>query len=293
LFPPGLSLISRCFQTSDRHNGCQAVYCNRPLTKSNIVRVTASEESALLKSLAGRVREMRARRGLTLRALSVASKLSVRFLGQIEAARANVSVLKLARLATALGTTPAALLSVRRTSLPIICLLGLRGAGKTAVGRRLARKLRVPFVELDQRIEELAGLSLAEIFSIHGEAYYRRLERQTLERVLADERPLVLAAGGGLVTSADTFALVRQRTVTVWLRASAQDHWNRVWQQGDRRPSAGRQEALGELKRLLERREPLYAQATHTIDTSRLGLESTVRAIESKLAKARSAAAIA
>jgi XRE family aerobic/anaerobic benzoate catabolism transcriptional regulator len=242
----------------------------------------------LLSSLGARVRELRARRGFTLQALAAASGVSVRFLVQVEAGRANISVRKLAALAEALDTTPAALLSVRRAGLPVVCLLGLRGAGKTAVGQRLARRLRVPFVELDRRIEELAGLSLAELFSMHGEAYYRRLERQTLERVLAEGRPAVLAAGGGLVTSPDAFALVRQRTVSIWLKASAQDHFSRVWEQGDRRPSGGRQEALGELRRLLAAREPLYAQATHTIDTSRLGIDGSVRAIEGHLARRRS-----
>jgi XRE family aerobic/anaerobic benzoate catabolism transcriptional regulator len=239
----------------------------------------------LLAALAERVRELRARQDVTLRALADASGLSVRFLAQIEAGRGNVSVLKLADLADALGTTPAALLTVRRTRRPIVCLLGLRGAGKTTVGRRLARRLRVPFVELDRRVEELAGLSLAEIFSLHGEAYYRRLERQTLERVLAEDRPLVLAAGGGVVTSADSFALLQQRAVTVWLRASAADHWSRVLRQGDRRVLEGKPEAMVELRRLLSSRESLYAQAAYTVDTTRLGVDGAVRAIESRLAR--------
>jgi XRE family aerobic/anaerobic benzoate catabolism transcriptional regulator len=244
-----------------------------------------SAPEPLLQALGDRVRELRARREVTLRALAATSGLSVRFLVQIEAGRGNVSVLKLAELAGALGTTSAALLTARRTARPIVCLLGLRGAGKTTIGRRLARRLRVPFVELDRRVEEMAGLSLPEIFSLHGEAYYRRLERQTLERVLSEDRPLVLAAGGGVVTSAEAFSLLRQRTVTVWLRASAAEHWSRVLGQGDRRPLEGKPEAMAELRRLLASRESLYAQASHTVDTTRLGVDGAVRAIETRLAR--------
>ncbi len=236
----------------------------------------------LLTTVGRRVRELRERRGLTLRVLAEGAGLSVRFLVQVEAGRANVSVLKLAGLAAALGTTPAALLSARRATPARVCLLGLRGAGKTTIGRLLSRRLRIPFVEVDRRVEELAGMALREIFALHGEEYYRRLERETLERVLAEERPLIIAAGGGVVTSPETYALLRQRTVTFWLRASASDHWARVAQQGDRR-LAGHDDALADLKRLLSSREPLYMQAAHAIDTSRLGIEGAVRAIETRL----------
>jgi XRE family aerobic/anaerobic benzoate catabolism transcriptional regulator len=162
----------------------------------------------------------------------------------------------------------------------VIALLGLRGAGKTTIGRRLARRLRVPFIELDRRIERAAGLTVGEIFSLHGEEYYRRLERQALEAILDAGRPVVLATGGGLVTSPDTYTLLRRRALTIWLRAQPEDHWNRVVQQGDRRPMADHPQAMAELRRLLASRESLYAEATHTIDTSRLGIEGTMRAVE-------------
>ena len=131
-----------------------------------------------------------------------------------EAGQANISVRKLASLAARprhhAGRAP---LRDRAASaaLPVIALLGLRGAGKTTIGRRLARRLHVPFVELDRRVEEAAGLTLDEIFALHGEDYYRRLERETLDRVLREARPLVLATGGGIVTRADTYAVLRQR----------------------------------------------------------------------------------
>ena len=241
----------------------------------------------LLSTLGRRARALRTAKRLTLREVAERSDLSARFLVQIESGEANVSVRKLAALARALGTTPADLLSGPggEVGLPVVALLGLRGAGKSAIGRRLARRLRVPFVELDRRVEEAAGLSLDEIFALHGQDYYRRLERDALEEVLAADRPVVLATGGGIVTSPDTYALLRRRALTVWLRAEAEDHWNRVVQQGDRRPMADNPEAMAELRRLLAERRPLYAEADHVIDTSRLGVEEAAAAIEASVTR--------
>jgi XRE family aerobic/anaerobic benzoate catabolism transcriptional regulator len=241
------------------------------------------DAARLLTGLGRRVRAQRSRLGYTLHELAGRAGLSPRFLIQVEAGTANISVRKLAGLASALGTTPAALLAEpgSEPARPVIALLGLRGAGKTTIGRRLARRLRVPFVELDRRVERAAGMSLAEIFALHGEEYYRRLERETLESVLdeAGGRRLVLAVGGGLVTSPETYGLLRRRALTVWLRADPVDHWNRVVQQGDRRPMAEHPEAMAELRRLLAARQRLYAEADGTVDTSRLGVQGTVRAV--------------
>jgi XRE family aerobic/anaerobic benzoate catabolism transcriptional regulator len=236
----------------------------------------------LLRELGRRVRAQRSERGLSLKELARRAKLSQRFLSAVEAGAGNISLRKLAGLARALGTTPAALLAepAGETALPLIALLGLRGAGKTTIGRRLARRLHVPFVELDRRVEEAAGLTLPEVFALHGEQYYRRLERATLEQVLAEGRPLVLATGGGIVVSPETYALLKRRALTIWLRAQPEDHWNRVVQQGDRRPMADNPQAMAELRRLLAAREPLYAQARHRVDTSRLGVDQAVLAIE-------------
>ena len=143
----------------------------------------------------------------------------------------------------------------------MVALLGLRGAGKTTIGKQLARRLRVRFVELDRRIEKAADMSLAELFSLYGEDYYRRLERETLAAVLAEKRPMVLATGGGIVASPDTYALLKKSAVTVWLRAEPEDHWNRVVRQGDRRPMADHPQAMADLRALLAAREPLYAAA--------------------------------
>jgi XRE family transcriptional regulator, aerobic/anaerobic benzoate catabolism transcriptional regulator len=238
----------------------------------------------LLAGLGTRVRALRAERSWTLSELARQAEMSPRFLVQVEAGEANLSVRKLAGLARALGTTPAALLSGPggEADRPVVALLGLRGAGKTTIGRKLARRLRVPFVELDQRIEEAAGLTLDEIFALHGETYYRRLERETLERVLS-EGPLVLATGGGLPTAPDTFSLLKRRALTVWLRAKPEDHWNRVVRQGDKRPMADNPQAMAELRRLLAAREPLYAQADLTVDTTP-GEAATLQRVEGRLA---------
>ena len=129
------------------------------------------------------------------------------------------------------------------------------------------------FVELDGLIEDEAGMSLAEIFVMHGEGYYRRLEQEVLNRFLTDGGPAVLATGGSLVTDRATFDLLKKHTITVWLRALPELHLQRVSAQGDRRPMAGRADPLSELRALLVTREPLYAEADITIDTTHLSAE--------------------
>jgi XRE family aerobic/anaerobic benzoate catabolism transcriptional regulator len=228
------------------------------------------------------VRAERLSRRLTLREAAERSGISARFLVELEAGRGNISVRRLASLARALGTTPAVLLEGDDTPAPaVIALLGLRGAGKTTIGRRLARRRRVPFVELDKRIEQAADLSLGELFTLHGEDYYRRLEREVLQQVLSEGKPIVLATGGGLVASPETFSMLRRSAVTVWLRASPEDHWDRVVRQGDRRPMADHPQAMADLRALLAAREPLYALADHTVQTSGVPVDEIVETVDS------------
>jgi XRE family aerobic/anaerobic benzoate catabolism transcriptional regulator len=241
--------------------------------------------SEILARLGDRARRRRHRLGLTLRALADRSGLSPRFLRTVESGRGNISVRRLSALASALGTTPADLLATPASvgTGTLIALLGLRGSGKTTIGRRLAKRLRLRFVELDQQVEQLAGMALGEIFSLHGEDYYRRLERDALDALVSTGEPVVLAAGGGLVTAPETFATLRQGATSVWLRARPEDYWQRVIQQGDRRPMAQHPQAREALEQLVARRAPLYARADFTVDTAGLTVARVLRQVEQAL----------
>jgi XRE family aerobic/anaerobic benzoate catabolism transcriptional regulator len=239
----------------------------------------------LLTQVGRRVRERRERLGWSQKELADKALLSVRFLAQLEHGDGNISLRRFAQVASALGMEAADLLSPGPPvagARPHIALLGLRGAGKSTIGPRIARCLGVPFLELDDLVARGAGLSLGEVFELHGEAYYRRLERETLRRVLDEKPASVIATGGSIVNDRETFRILRERAVTVWLKASPEDHWNRVVKQGDRRPMGANPHAFAELKALLTAREPLYATADHTIDTT-LGLDRTVEAVAQAL----------
>ena len=240
----------------------------------------------VLSTLARRARLLRQERRLTLQALADRSGLSRRYLMDVEAGRGNISVRRLADLAGALDVTAAQLLTPDRDDARprAVALLGLRGAGKTTVGRQLAKRLRMPFVELDQRIADRAGLSLGDVFSLHGEEYYRRLEREALAEVLEADEPAVIAVGGGLVTSPETYALLRRQARTVWLKARPIDYWNRVLRQGDRRPIDEHPHAREALRQLVTRRQPLYARAEVTVDTAGLSPARTLARVLSALA---------
>ncbi len=234
----------------------------------------ADRRSKLLHGLGATVRALRTERALTLRALAKRAGVSERFLVQLEAGEGNISVARLEDVAEALGTTGAELLSqasrpqAKAASPRVVALVGLRGAGKSSVGAALAKRLGVSFVELDEAIVREAQMTLSTIFEIHGEAYYRQMERDVLRRVLDSGKPAVIATGGSIVTDAETWGLLRSRARTIWLKATPREHWDRVVTQGDVRPMRGRPRAMNELKQLLTSRTPLYEQADVTLDTS-------------------------
>jgi XRE family transcriptional regulator, aerobic/anaerobic benzoate catabolism transcriptional regulator len=235
-----------------------------------------NEHRLLLARLGEAVRAQRKARGWSRRDLAERTGISERFLADVEGGTANPSLLRLATLAWTFGIELVALLAPAAHRPRHVTLLGLRGAGKSSIGPRLAERLGLPFVELDACIERASGLSSGEIFQVHGESYYRATERAELLRLLAGA-PCVIAVGGGIVTDAWSFAALRAQSRAVWLRAAPEDHWQRVINQGDTRPMADNEQAFADLRRILAEREPLYQQAELTVDTS---VESVERAVD-------------
>ena len=246
-------------------------------------------KSPLLDRLASNVRARRKDRALTLRELGAQAGVSERFLVLLESGRANVSVVKLDDIARALETSVSGLLgddaathepaSSEAARAPLVALLGLRGSGKSAIGARAAARLGWPFIELDELVEAHAGMSLAELFELHGGDYYRRVQRDEIERLLTSGATGFLATGGGVVADHETFGRLRASTLTIWLKARPEDHYARVLAQGDTRPAANREDAMRELRALLRARRALYELAAHVVDTSALGLERSVERV--------------
>ena len=275
-------------------------------SRSSSVNPTASqpEDSEFLAALGRQVRESRERRGLARKAVSQMAGVSERYLAQLEAGEGNASVLLLRSVASALAIPLTELIDPREGSvekrlirrfldgLPAyrledvvfrlmrdygeesaarrkrFALVGLRGAGKTTLGSALAAELSLPFVELDREIEREAGISLSEIFLLYGQAGYRRIERRCLERLIDGQAEMVMTVGGGVVSEPETYNLLLQHCFTVWVKASPDEHMARVAAQGDFRPMQGHSEAMADLKRILESREPLYRKADVTLDTA-------------------------
>lgn len=272
-----------------------------------------SGDAQFLAALGRHVRNLRERRGMARKVLSQGAGVSERYLAQLEAGDGNASVLLLRNLARALGLSVTELIEpgvnspeqrmIRRflDRLPEhrledvvsrlmrefgdeeaarkkrIALIGLRGAGKSTLGAALATDRHLPFVELDREIEREAGMSLPEIFLLYGEAGYRRIERRCLARTLESHPEMVMTVGGGIVTEQETFNLLLQKCLTVWVKATPGEHMARVVAQGDFRPMEGHSEAMEDLTRILEMREPLYRKADATLDTSGERPEQSLR----------------
>lgn len=239
----------------------------------------------LLQAVGSRLRQKRLARDLTQKELSDLTGLSLRFLAQVEAGRGNIALTRLATLARALDIPLEDLVADLPPSgaeCGVVALLGLRGAGKSTLGRELALRLGVPFIEHDTLIEEAAGMARGEIFSIHGEGYYTSLARRTLDRLLADpSAAMVLATTGSVVTDPESFEQLQRHARTIWLKADSDSHWERVVAQGDYRPMDDRPDARAELDRILDRRTPLYSRARHTIDTASLGRKGSLELLYS------------
>jgi XRE family transcriptional regulator, aerobic/anaerobic benzoate catabolism transcriptional regulator len=266
----------------------------------------ASELDAFLAKLGERVRTMRSRRGMSRKVLARHSRVSERYLAQLEAGAGNCSIVLLRRIAGAMSV-PVAELIDERPDRPVenlllaqlidrlapaeltrarelllaqfggpssatrngrVALIGLRGGGKSTLGRRLAADLKVPFIELDREIERRSGMALAEMFEMFGQETFRRMERAALEAALAANQRCVLATGGSLVTEPGTFELLLASCLTVWVRAKPTEHMARVVAQGDLRPMADNARAMDDLVAILASREPLYAKADLTLDTA-------------------------
>ena len=246
----------------------------------------AQQESAYLAQLGDRVRSWRNGHGMTRKALATASGVSERYLAQLEAGEGNISVLLLRRVARAMGVQVDSLVRDAPDNAPArrrVALLGLRGAGKSTLGAKLAASLGVPFVELDSEVEREAGAKLGEVFAMYGQEAFRRFERRALERVLRTHEGAVIAAGGSLVTDPDTYRLLLDNCHTVWLKAKPEEHMNRVMAQGDMRPFKGRSAAIDEIRKLLTERDYLYSRADATVETSGKPLKSSLEELRAKV----------
>ncbi|PUE17676.1 transcriptional regulator [Limnohabitans sp. MMS-10A-178] len=280
--------------------------------------------SPFLMALGERVRNLRSRKGMTRKAVALAADVSERHLANLEYGTGNVSVLVLLQVSHALQCSLAELLGDISTSSPEwllirellskrtesdlrrarvqltemfgeggdasarrtrIALIGLRGAGKTTLGQRLADDLGFAFIELSREIEKFAGCQISEIHNLYGANAYRRYERRALEEAIQIYPEVVIATPGGLVSDSANFNLLLSHCTTVWLQASANDHMARVAAQGDLRPMAASPEAMEDLKRILEGRSAFYSKADISIDTSAQDTDESFKRLKTEVRK--------
>ena len=244
-------------------------------------------ESAYLARLGERVRGWRNAHGMTRRLLAESSGVSERYLAQLEAGHGNISVLLLRKLSRAMQVPVEVLVREHGTTPKDgrIALLGLRGAGKSTLGAKLAQARGVPFVELDREVEKEAGAPLDEVFSMYGQDAFRRFEKKALARVLRGNPRAVIAAGGSLVTDPETYDLLLGQCTCIWLKATPEEHMTRVMAQGDLRPFRGSPAALEEIRRLLADRDRLYSRADAVLSTSGRPLRQSLAELKALAAK--------
>jgi XRE family aerobic/anaerobic benzoate catabolism transcriptional regulator len=287
--------------------------------------VVAPLRNPFLAALGDRVRNLRARRGMTRKAVALAADVSERHLANLEYGVGNASILVLLQVGRALQCSLGELVGDVTTSspewllirelleqrdeatlqrvrvsigemlgtggglaahCPRVALIGLRGAGKSTLGQRLADDLGFPFVELSREIEKFAGCSVAEIQALYGVNAYRRYERRALEEAIQIHAEVVIATPGGLVSDAATFNQLLTHCTTVWLQADPEDHMKRVTAQGDLRPMAASREAMEDLKGILAGRAAFYSKAQLKLDTSAQALEPTYAALRTMVRQA-------
>jgi len=267
-------------------------------------------ETGFLEQLGQRVRTMRALRGMSRKVLAKVSGISERYIAQLESGKGNVSIVLLRRVSNAIGAhlediipasepspdwavirdllrkaTPTQIaqakdvlagqgVAAQRRTFAGIALIGLRGAGKSTLGKMLAKKIGWDFVELNKEVEAQNGLSVAEIIALYGQEGFRRMEQAALEQLLARKELMVLATGGGIVSEPLSFELILSSFYTIWVKAEPEEHMARVRRQGDLRPMADDRSAMAELRSILKSREPLYARASAVVDTSGLSVDA-------------------
>ncbi|MGH1354027.1 MAG: helix-turn-helix transcriptional regulator [Thalassovita sp.] len=270
------------------------------------------EVRTLITRVGERVRKARERKGIPRRVLSEISGVSPRYLAQLEAGEGNISIGLLQRVAIALDHRIEWLMteddpwnsealhvselyrsantetrqrvmhllrpeSAQEMRAQRICLIGLRGAGKSTLGQQAGEMLNIPFVELNREIEEQSGMPVNEVMALYGQEGYRKLEAQAVSRVVQTHDTMILAVAGGIVAAPDTYTTLLNRFHTVWVKASPGEHMERVQAQGDTRPMAGNPEAMNELKAILTSREALYEKAQVSLDTTGKGFDQSLR----------------
>jgi len=275
---------------------------------------SSSTYSPLLQVIGHQVRWWRQQRKWTRKELAQAAHVSERHLASLESGTGNASIMILLQVSQALDCEITDLLSsfnlkqpqlqaiqqllIDKTDTELkvvhgylsqllsakaklnqrkIALVGLRGAGKTTIGQRLANELQLHFVELSRDIEKLAGCKTNEIHSLYGPLAYQRYQLRALENALASELPAIIATTGGIVMDMQAWEKLQGQCLTIWLQAKPEDHLNRVMAQGDMRPMAGSSQALEDLKHILDERTPIYSQAHQSVDTSAMNLKETVK----------------